>query len=439
MCIRDRSFDSLVATIGFALPNIEEAPIEIMTPKLDNAFDTAAGLREKIQKHLVRELKACVLPVLGSVNFLGNPVNFFRHISNGVADLFEKPVEGFKRGALDGTVGIISGTTSLVSNTVMGTLNSLNSVTGSVANGISKLSLDDDYLRERERNKMKKPKDVMDGLGQGAKSLLEGFGKGVTGVFVQPIKGASKDGVEGFFKGTVQGFTGLFVKPLAGILDGASKATEGLKNTSKGDHAVDRKAREPRAFYGALRYYKSYNEDDAETCKVLRTYKKGRYARTDYIQAFVITSQDGHKLLLIITCEVLLLLNPIKKKLVWDMYYQNIASFEKRDHGIRFTIHQQTKRLTNKAIYLPVSDDRVINEMLRILKEIGQQQSRPLYRYFSFLKEKYLIFLFQRFFTVCSISLQNFGVYQQTIYCKMMRNEIAFLYVTRAYCSFMQM
>lgn len=36
----------------------------------------------------------------------------------------------------------------------------------------------------------------------------------------------------GFFKGAAQGLTGLVVKPVTGVIDFASKTTEGLKNTA---------------------------------------------------------------------------------------------------------------------------------------------------------------------------------------------------------------
>lgn len=42
---------------------------------------------------------------------------------------------------------------------------------------------------------------LQDGLLEGGSALGKGFIKGITGVLEKPIKGASKEGVEGFFKG----------------------------------------------------------------------------------------------------------------------------------------------------------------------------------------------------------------------------------------------
>jgi hypothetical protein len=49
---------------------------------------------------------------------------------------------------------------------------------------------------------------------------------------MQPIQNAKKDGALGFFKGTALGLAGLVVKPVTGIIDFASKTTEGIKNNA---------------------------------------------------------------------------------------------------------------------------------------------------------------------------------------------------------------
>lgn len=67
----------------------------------------------------------------------------------------------------------------------------------------------------------------------GGKSIFNGFYTGITGLFKQPIKGAEKEGVGGFFMGGLKGLTGLIVKPVTGVIDATSKTAEGIKNTTK--------------------------------------------------------------------------------------------------------------------------------------------------------------------------------------------------------------
>jgi len=67
----------------------------------------------------------------------------------------------------------------------------------------------------------------------GGKSIINGLFTGITGLVTEPIKGASQDGIGGFFLGGLKGITGLIVKPVSGVIDATSKTAEGIKNTTK--------------------------------------------------------------------------------------------------------------------------------------------------------------------------------------------------------------
>jgi vacuolar protein sorting-associated protein 13A/C len=79
---------------------------------------------------------------------------------------------------------------------------------------------------------MKKPKNVLQGLGKGGKAVLYGFKEGITGLFTQPYQNARREGALGFMKGAAKGLAGLVVKPVTGVIDFASKTTEGIKNNA---------------------------------------------------------------------------------------------------------------------------------------------------------------------------------------------------------------
>jgi vacuolar protein sorting-associated protein 13A/C len=79
---------------------------------------------------------------------------------------------------------------------------------------------------------MQKPKNILQGLEKGGKAVFHGFKEGITGVFLQPYENAKKDGVLGLVKGAGKGLAGLVVKPVTGIIDFASKTTEGIKNNA---------------------------------------------------------------------------------------------------------------------------------------------------------------------------------------------------------------
>jgi vacuolar protein sorting-associated protein 13A/C len=54
-------------------------------------------------------------------------------------------------------------------------------MSGSLASGISALTMDDEYARQREKAKLKRVKGAKDGLYQGAATLGKGVIDGVTG------------------------------------------------------------------------------------------------------------------------------------------------------------------------------------------------------------------------------------------------------------------
>lgn len=52
---------------------------------------------------------------------------------------------------------------------------------------------------------------------------------GVTGIITQPMVGAQKEGVEGFFKGLGKGLIGTVTRPISGVVDFANSSFEGIR------------------------------------------------------------------------------------------------------------------------------------------------------------------------------------------------------------------
>ena len=103
----------------------------------------------------------------------------------------------------------MQGTISLVKNRVYGTFNTVSKITGAVSGGLATLTLDDEYIMQRQRTRLtERPKHVGEGLLYGAKDLGRGVVEGVTGIVTQPIKGAQEDGAVGFAKGVGKGLVG---------------------------------------------------------------------------------------------------------------------------------------------------------------------------------------------------------------------------------------
>lgn len=132
---------------------------------------------------------------------------------------------------MEGGKGFAKGAGSLVKNTFEGAFNSVESMTGSVGNGLSTLVFDDDFNRQRQKIKNEKSEHIGQGLSNGAKSIVNGVGRGLTGLVTSPLEGAQESGIGGFFLGGLKGLTGLVIKPVSGIFDATTKTFEGIKNT----------------------------------------------------------------------------------------------------------------------------------------------------------------------------------------------------------------
>jgi vacuolar protein sorting-associated protein 13A/C len=78
--------------------------------------------------------------ILGSMSILGNPIGFVSTIGTGMQDFFYKPLEGIVHGPLEGGIGLIKGTGSLVKNTVGGTFGATSNVLSSLSKGIMALT-----------------------------------------------------------------------------------------------------------------------------------------------------------------------------------------------------------------------------------------------------------------------------------------------------------
>jgi len=159
-------------------------------------------------------------------------------------------------------------------------MNTASKLSGTVSKAATVLSMDDDWQRERARRARNKPKDIGDGMLQGAKDLGTGVMKGITGVVLDPLKGAQKDGATGFFKGIGKGMTGLVLKPVVGVIDTFTDVTEGIKNATR-DREDVRRARPPR-FFGEDRTLVDYERSRSIGQYLLYSICEGRFASHYY-------------------------------------------------------------------------------------------------------------------------------------------------------------
>lgn len=267
----------------------------------------------------------------------------------------------------------MQGASSLIKNTMAGAFNSVNKITGSLSSGISSLCMDEQYLEQREKMRQKKPKHIGEGAVQGVTSIFSGVANGITGVFLQPFQGAKAGGAKGFLKGLGKGIVGLVVKPVSGVLDAASTAAEGLKNTITygDDKANEQRLRYPRVFYGREGFYKEFIDLDAGMKVAMQLVSKGKYSDSDFLQTFLIESSStkGKKnLVLVLTCEVIMLFEQAKEKKQWYIPTSQLTDVQFKENGVHFTSSKTIKKVKDKQVFISVP---LIDQSQYILDQIN--------------------------------------------------------------------
>ena len=80
--------------LTMALGNVNDAPIKLNMLYMENVRSSWPVLIERINLHYSQDFMGQLYRVLGSADFLGNPIGLFQNVSSGVADLFYAPYEG---------------------------------------------------------------------------------------------------------------------------------------------------------------------------------------------------------------------------------------------------------------------------------------------------------------------------------------------------------
>ena len=77
-----------------AVGNINAAPLEMNALAIKDMRLALPDLQERIMYHYRQEVLRQLYRILGSADFIGNPVGLFTNVSSGVADIFYEPFNG---------------------------------------------------------------------------------------------------------------------------------------------------------------------------------------------------------------------------------------------------------------------------------------------------------------------------------------------------------
>ncbi|EDW76798.1 uncharacterized protein Dwil_GK18894 [Drosophila willistoni] len=222
-------------SLGLILIKFEDALIELDSFTDKYHFETMDVYLKAMKTHYVNQVKWHAASILGSVDFLGNPLGFANDLSEGVSGLiFEGSVK------------------SLVKNVAHGISNSTAKLTETLSDSLGKVVLDEHDNEARQRILEIQTNSSSSHLAAGLKGFGFGLLGGVTSIVRHTYDGAQSEGVPGFLSGLGKGIVGTVTKPIIGMLDLASETASAVRETSRDAHrnSPGRK-RLPRCVTGA--------------------------------------------------------------------------------------------------------------------------------------------------------------------------------------------
>ncbi|XP_066494000.1 intermembrane lipid transfer protein VPS13D [Tiliqua scincoides] len=239
---------ALKSTLGFPLVRFEDAVINLDPFTRVHPYETKEFIINDILKHFQEELLSQAARILGSVDFLGNPMGLLNDVSEGVTGLIKY-----------GNVG------GLIRNVTHGVSNSAAKFAGTLSDGLGK-TMDNRHQTEREYIRYHAATSG-EHLVAGIHGLAHGILGGLTSVITSTVEGVKTEGgVSGFISGLGKGLVGTVTKPVAGALDFASETAQAVRDTATltGPRTQAERVRKPRCCRGPQGLLPRYSESQAE-------------------------------------------------------------------------------------------------------------------------------------------------------------------------------
>ncbi|KAK6342601.1 hypothetical protein TWF718_007998 [Orbilia javanica] len=327
-----------VNVLTMAIGNINDAPVKLNALLLENVRVSVPILLQRVQGHYSQEFLYQVHKILGSADFLGNPVGLFNNISSGVMDIFYEPYQGFVMTdrPQELGIGIAKGATSFVKKSVFGVTDSLSKVTGSISKGLSAATLDKQFQDRRRMSRSRnRPKHALYGVASGANSFITSVASGVGGLARKPLEGAEREGVAGFIKGFGKGVVGLATKPAIGVFDLASNVTEGIRNTTTVFDAEGLERVRLTRFIGRDGVVRPYSQREALGQFWLKQLDNGKYFDEDYIAHLELPGED---VVVMLTYTRIMLVKSKKLVCEWDVPLKDLQTISMEKTGIQLSL-----------------------------------------------------------------------------------------------------
>ncbi|KAI5965822.1 VPS13 [Candida pseudojiufengensis] len=357
--------------LTMAIGNINDAPIRLNALFIENIRVPTPILIESIRTHYSQAFFYQIYNILGSADFLGNPVGLFNLLSSGVMDIFYEPYQGFvlTDRPQELGIGLAKGGLSFLKKSVFGFSDSISKVTGSLAKGLTVATMDPKFQERRrlQTGRRNKPNHALYGFTAGASSFFESIASGVEGVASAPIEGADEDGAAGFFKGLGKGLIGLPTKTAIGVLDLASNVSEGIRNTTTvfDGEGLD-KVRLPR-YINPDGIIEPYSERDSQGQYWMVNIDKGRFWNQTYLAHLIL---PGDEMAVLLTFKFIILFDIKNLKSRWCIKFDTIKSISVEPTGLSIYLKNR------QGPFIPIPErknrDYLYNKIAVAVKEYNK-------------------------------------------------------------------
>ncbi|CAG9818576.1 unnamed protein product [Phaedon cochleariae] len=267
--------------LGLTLIKFEDAAIDLEAFERRHPFETSQFLFKSIIKHFKDELKWQAGIILGSVDFIGNPIGLMNDVSEGLS--------GF---IYEGNVG------ALVKNVTHGMSNSAAKITESLSDGLGRVAMDEGHEEIRQKIRQVQSGRSSDHILAGFKGLGFGILGGATGIFKQVYEGASNEGFQGVFSGLGKGLVGAVTKPVVGVLDFASETARAVRDSSR-SKLMPGRIRFPRCVNGPGGLLPKYDARQSQGQQYLYTVNEKNYE--EQLVSFQVLGSASEDLLCIVS------------------------------------------------------------------------------------------------------------------------------------------
>ncbi|ETS80937.1 hypothetical protein PFICI_08466 [Pestalotiopsis fici W106-1] len=341
-----------INAMTMAIGNVNDAPIRLNALLLENARVSIPVLVQNMSNHYSQEVIYQVHKIIGSADFLGNPVGLFNNISSGITDVFYEPYQGLIMSDKpeDLGIGIAKGAASFVKKSVYGFSDSFSKITGSFSKGLAAATLDKQFQdRRRITRARNRPKHALYGFTAGANSFFTSIASGVGGVAKKPLEGAEQEGAAGFFKGVGKGALGLLTKPAVGVLDFASNVSEGVRNTTTVFDGSELDRVRITRFIPSDGVVRPYNQREALGQSWLKQVDNGRYFNEEYIAHLELPRED---MVVMVTYSRILLIRSRRLTTEWDVSLKDVQTIAKERTGLSIVLRGGTN-----GPFIPIGEE----------------------------------------------------------------------------------